>query len=141
VTPGTVVWTCENPSVVAAAAGTTAAAVICLEGRPSLAAVLLLQGLIEGGARVRYHGDFGAGGISIANGVIGGMGAAPWRFRAEDHRQAMSRATLTATELRPLRGTVPDACWDPELAPAIRQAGVEVEEEFVIDLLLSDIEQ
>lgn len=140
VVPGTTIWTCENPSVLAAAVGTTAT-VICLEGRPSLAALLLLRALSESGALVRYHGDFGSGGISIANEVIGDLGATPWRFGVEDHRQALSRAALTATKLRPLRGAVPDACWDPELAPAIRHAGVEVEEELVIDLLLSDIDQ
>jgi hypothetical protein len=35
---------------------------------------------------------------------------------------------------------VPDANWDEDLSPAVRAAGVEVEEEFVIDLLLSDLE-
>ena len=138
--PGTTIWACENPSVLAAAVGTMAT-VICLQGRPSLAAVLLLRGLIKSGARVRYHGDFGSGGISIANEVIGGMGATPWRFGITDHQEALNRAALTATDLRPLRGTVPDACWDPELAPSIRRAGVEVEEELVIDLLVSDLDQ
>jgi len=37
---GTPVWVCENPAVLAAAAG-TAATVVCLEGRPSVAATLL----------------------------------------------------------------------------------------------------
>ena len=139
VAPGTSIWTCENPSVVAAAAG-TGATMICLEGRPSLAALLLLRALTGGGALVRYHGDFGAGGISIANAMIGEMGAIPWRFGSEDHRQALDRAAQATTELRPLRCAVPDACWDAELAPAIRRAGVEVEEELVIDLLLSDLD-
>jgi len=130
----------REPSVLAATAGTLAT-VICLEGRPSLAAILLLRGLIDGGASVCYHGDFGAGGISIANGVIGELGAAPWRFGVEDHRQALERAALGATDLRPLRGAVPDACWDVDLAAAIREAGVEVEEELVIDLLLRDLEK
>jgi hypothetical protein len=34
---------------------------------------------------------------------------------------------------------VPDAVWDAELAPSVRTSGIEVEEEFVIDLLLSDL--
>ena len=140
VLPGTTIWTCENPSVLAAAVGTTAT-VICLEGRPSLAAVLLIEALIECGARVRYHGDFGSGGISIANRMIGDMGATPWRFAVADHQEALRQAAGTTTVLRQLRGVVPDACWDPELAPSIRRAGVEVEEEFVIDLLLRDIDQ
>jgi uncharacterized protein (TIGR02679 family) len=135
---GTLVWVCENPSVLAAAAG-TGATVVCVEGRPSVAANLLLAALVEGGALLRYHGDFGAGGISIANAIIGGIGAEPWRFRAADHAFALDRARSSGTALRPLRGAVPDAVWDAELAPAIRAGGVEVEEEFVVDLLLADL--
>ncbi len=138
VAPGTVVWVCENPSVLAAATG-TAATVVCVEGRPSVAANVLLSSLVQGGARLRYHGDFGAGGISIANAIIGGLGADPWRFETPDHSLALDRAESSSTALRGLRGVVPDAVWDADLAPAIRACGVEVEEEFVLDLLLSDL--
>jgi hypothetical protein len=34
---------------------------------------------------------------------------------------------------------VPDACWDSDLTSAINASGVEVEEEFVLDLLLGDM--
>lgn len=134
---GTLVSVCENPSVLAAAAG-TGAAMICIEGRPRLAASLLLEGLSSGGARLRYHGDFGSGGISIANGIIGGLGAEPWRMATGDYQSALSR--IESARLRPLRGPVPEACWDAGLAPAVMGAGVEVEEELVLDLLLADLE-
>jgi uncharacterized protein (TIGR02679 family) len=134
----TLVSVCENPSVLAAAVG-TGATVVCVEGRPSVAATLLLESLVDGGARLRYHGDFGAGGISIANAIIGGMGASAWRFQAGDHALALDRARSSGTSLRPLRGVVPDAVWDPDLAPSVRGCGVEVEEELVIDLLVSDL--
>lgn len=137
---GTRIWACENPAIVAAAAAAGHnAPVICLEGRPSLAAVFLLRSLIGGGANIAYHGDFGTGGISIANEVIGTMGATSWRFGLEDYRLARDRASTAAIKLRPLLGTVPDACWDSQLAPAMREAGVEVEEELVVDLLLGDL--
>lgn len=135
---GTPVWVCENPSVLAAAAG-TGSTVVCLEGRPSLAARLLLDGLAAGEAQLRYHGDFGGGGLSIANDIIGRLGAAPWRFSTPDHAEALERAASTGTTLRPLRGAVPLAVWDPDLAPAIRACGGEVEEELVLDLLLTDL--
>lgn len=138
VPPGTLVSVCENPSVLAAAAG-TGATVVCVGGRPSVAANLMLASLVEGGASLRYHGDFGAGGISIANGVIGEIGAEPWRFRVVDHALALDRARSSGTVLRPLRGLVPDAAWDAELAASVRASEVEVEEEFVMDLLLSDL--
>jgi uncharacterized protein (TIGR02679 family) len=138
VATGTPIWVCENPSILAAAVGMEAT-VISLEGWPSLAAVLLLRSLAEGGAQLAYHGDFGHGGISIANQVIGEMGARPWRFGVEDHRWALRQASAAGTDLQPLRGVVPDASWDPDLAPSIRTAGVEVEEELVVDLLLEDL--
>lgn len=138
VRPGSVVWVCENPSVPAAAAGLPVT-VVCLEGQPSVAAVLLLRTLAGGGARLRYHGDFGAGGITIANQVVGDLGAEPWRFRAADHREALARVAGCGTTPQPLRGPVPDARWDPDLAPAVRACGVEIEEELVMDLLLEDL--
>jgi uncharacterized protein (TIGR02679 family) len=104
-----------------------------------LAAVELLRSLGDGGADLVYHGDFGAGGISIANAVIGTLGARPWRFSTEDHAAALARAGSTGVELRPIRPPVPPACWDPDLAPAILRCGVEVEEELVLDLLVDDI--
>jgi uncharacterized protein (TIGR02679 family) len=138
VASGCRVWVCENPSVLQAAAG-TGMAMVCVEGRPSLAGLLLLRSIVESGARLAYHGDFGAGGISIANTIIGELGASPWRFGADDHRVALARAAEAGTPLRPLRGLVPDACWDPALAPAIRACGVEIEEELILDLLLEDL--
>ena len=135
---GTPIWICENPSVLAAATG-TGATVISLDGRPSVAANLLLAALAECGAVLRYHGDFGGGGISIANQTIGQFGALPWRFGFDDHALALDRAIAGGTALRPLRGQVPDARWDAALAPAIRAAGVEIEEEMVLDFLLADL--
>lgn len=132
------IWVCENPSILAAAVGMDAT-VISLEGWPSLAAVLLLRSLAECGAEILYHGDFGHGGTSIANKIISEIGARPWRFGVKDHQLALSQALAAQTELQPLRGTVTDACWDPDLAPSIRAGGVEVEEELVVDLLLGDL--
>lgn len=138
VAPGTRVWVCENPSVLAAAAGSDAT-VVCVEGRPSVAANLLLESLAAGDAVLCYHGDFGGGGLSIANDMIGRLGAEPWRFKTEDHAVALERARSAGTGLRPLRGSVPDAVWDPDLAPAIRACGGEIEEELVLDLLMADL--
>ncbi len=48
-------------------------------------------------------------------------------------------SSLAASQEHALRGPVPDASWDSALAPAVREAGVEVEEELVLDLLLGDL--
>lgn len=143
VASGTVVSVCENPAVVEAAAthlGAACPAVVCVEGQPSVAARSLLSGLIDGGAEMRYHGDFGAGGITIANTVIGEMSARPWRFCTEDHAMALASLDADRIGLPPLRGgSVPEASWDRDLALAIEACGVEVEEEHVLDLLVADL--
>lgn len=138
VAEGSCVWACENPSVLAAAAG-PGRPVICVEGQLSVAGERLLASLIEHGARVRYHGDFGSGGISIANVVIGRLGAEPWRMHTSDHAEALALVQRDDVELPPLKGVVPAAAWDPDLAPAIAASGVEVEEEAILELLLPDL--
>ena len=61
-----VVWVCENPSVVEEAAeklGARCAPLICVEGRPSVAATPLLGALSRCGTELRYHGDFDWSGL------------------------------------------------------------------------------
>lgn len=55
------VFVCENPTVAEAAAeilGARCAPLVCVEGRPSVAANLLLQELRNIGSELCYHGDF-----------------------------------------------------------------------------------
>lgn len=139
---GTLVSVCENPSVLDEAAATLGAAcppLVCVEGEASDAAVALLDALCAGGARLRYHGDFGAGGIRIANRIIGGIGAEPWRFRTADHAAALARLAGRLDELPRLGGRVPAAVWDADLRDALDASGVEIEEEHVLDDLLDDL--
>jgi uncharacterized protein (TIGR02679 family) len=136
---GTPIWSCENPSVLAAAAGRNIA-MVCVEGQLSVAGERLLSSLLTSGAHVRYHGDFGCGGIAIANAVIGRLGAEAWRMHTSDHTEALARVQRDGVVLPPLRGVVPAAAWDPGLAGAIMQCGVEVEEEAILDLLLPDLD-
>jgi uncharacterized protein (TIGR02679 family) len=133
----TPVWACENPSVLAAAAE-LGATMVCVEGQMSVAGERLLVSLMHHGARVCYHGDFGVGGIAIANAVIG-LGAEPWRMRTGDHAEALAWARRNEVELPRLKGAVPSSTWDPDLAPAIMESGVEIEEETILDLLLPDL--
>ena len=135
---GTAIWSCENPSVLTAAAGLDAS-MVCVEGQLSVAGERLLTSLLSHGARVRYHGDLGCGGITIANAVIGRLGAEPWRMHTSDHAEALARAQRDGIELPELKGVVPAATWDDELAAAITDSGVEVEEEAILDLLLPDL--
>jgi uncharacterized protein (TIGR02679 family) len=139
---GTRIWICENPSVLHAAAsrfGSGCPSMICVEGNPSLAALRLVTVLRDGGASLAYHGDFGSGGVAIGNRIIGALGAAPWRFGASDYGEAVAGASAAGVRCVALKGRVPTACWDDELAPAMTAAGVEIEEELVLDSLLADL--
>ncbi len=136
---GSQIWICENPAVLSAGAS-TGRPLICIEGQPSAAAIGLLGSLTRCGARLSYHGDFGVGGIAIANSVIATFGADPWRMSVNDHREALAGAPPGA-RLPALRGAVPEAVWDADLAGAINDSGVEIEEELVLDDLIEDLER
>ncbi|MHA6618531.1 TIGR02679 family protein [Pseudonocardia sp. DLS-67] len=130
---------CENPVVVAEAAdrlGAAAGPLVCIGGQPGVAAMTVLRSLAEGGARLRYHGDFDWGGLRIGNVVFGRLPVEPWRFDAAAYRSATAHGAG-----RPLSAE-PIACaWDPELAEEMRRTGRAVEEERVVDDLLADLAQ
>ncbi len=90
---GSVVYICENASVIAAAAnrlGVNSAPIVCIEGQPKTAARLLLDRLRSTGLRLAYHGDFDWGGVRIANLIVQRHGAAPWRMSTDDYRAAVN---------------------------------------------------
>ena len=60
----------ENPSVLALAAdtlGTACPPLVCTNGQPRAAAMVLLRSLAAGGVRLRHHGDFDWAGLTIGN--------------------------------------------------------------------------
>lgn len=133
------VFVCENPAVVAAAAdefGDRSPTLVCLDGMPSTAALMILDGLVTAGSAVRYHGDFDWRGVAIA-GVLARKvpTGGPWRFGAADYRRAVQREVGAI----PLSGRPTASPWDPDLAPAMAEAGVAVYEEQVITDLLDDL--
>jgi uncharacterized protein (TIGR02679 family) len=127
---------CENPVVLAAAAerlGPGGPPLVCTGGQPGAAVVQLLRLLVSAGARVRHHGDFDWGGLSIGNVLHARLPVTPWRFDAATYRRAVPGSG------RPLTGSPVAASWDPELARAMRETGLRVEEELVLDDLISDL--
>ncbi len=132
------VWVCENPAVIAAAADRLGAAcppLVCVAGIPNQSAWTLLARLAEQGAEIAYHGDFDGAGLAIANSIARRFPRfRPWRFEAADYRAVLPRAGERLT-----LGAVPAASWDPDLAPAMAEAGVAVEEEAVLADLLGDL--
>jgi uncharacterized protein (TIGR02679 family) len=131
------VYVCENPVVVAAAADHLEAAcppLICVGGYPNHA-VLTLLGRLARYTEIHYHGDFDWDGLRIANRLLEAVPFRPWRFTAADYRSALA----APKERYELRARQVEAAWDPELAPAMAEAGVAVEEEAVLGELLGDL--
>ncbi len=136
---GDVVFVCENPAVVAAAVDeldSRSPPMVCLDGMPSTAALVILDGLVAAGATVRYHGDFDWRGLAIA-GVLSRKvpRVEPWQFGSGDYRKAVQGGLATV----PLSGPPARSPWDADLAPAMEGAGVAVYEEQVVDDLLGEL--
>jgi uncharacterized protein (TIGR02679 family) len=135
---GAPVFVCENPAVVEAAAdalGTRSAPLVCVEGVPSTAAMVLLRGLSSAGARVCVHADLDWAGLRIAGQVLAETAGEPWRFTSADYR-----AGLAAGPGGPrLTGAPASSPWDASLADAMREAGLSVPEERVLADLIRDL--
>ncbi len=132
------VLVCENPVVVAAAAdrlGSRCGPLVCVEGVPSTAALLLLRRIRQAGAPITFHADFDWGGVRIGNQLAAQFGAGPWRFCAGDYKAGLA----AAPEAVALEGRAVDAAWDPELSLAMTAAGRALFEEQVLEALLSDL--
>ncbi|MEX2548818.1 MAG: TIGR02679 family protein [Nitriliruptoraceae bacterium] len=132
------VFVCENPAVLRAAAeqlGAGSAPLVCTEGRPSMACLRLLDGLVAAGGDVRYHGDFDWPGLRIGASLLAATGGRPWRFGAADYHDAVERGGRHTR----LVGSAAESPWDPELARAMTDAGRVVYEEDVLDPLLEDL--
>ncbi|MFD8622325.1 TIGR02679 family protein [Streptomyces hygroscopicus] len=133
-----VVRVCENPTVLATAAdtyGPDCPPLVCLQGQPSAAALTLLRHLHSHRATLLYHGDFDWGGIRIAAALLRRVPWYPWRYTTADYRAAAGRSPLAPS----LTGTPATAPWDPGLRAALSELRVRVEEETVLDDLLTDL--
>ncbi|MCX4689553.1 TIGR02679 family protein [Kitasatospora purpeofusca] len=127
----------ENPSVLALALrrfGPRCPPLVCTSGWPNTAVVHLLRRLADGGASLRYHGDFDGEGIRIAAHVLARTGAVPWRMAATDYRAAVTRVPSG-----PDPGRLTPAPWDGALVDSMAELRTAVVEEVVADLLLDDL--
>jgi uncharacterized protein (TIGR02679 family) len=128
------VYVCENPTVVAAAAnrlGAKSAPIVCTEGQPRTACRLLLERLTESGIALAYHGDFDWPGIQIANVIHRRHGFTSWRFSAADYCRASGSLPLTGTPI--------EASWDPDLRRAMVESGRAIHEEQLLETLICDL--
>ncbi|MGX7825093.1 DUF2399 domain-containing protein [Actinokineospora sp. 24-640] len=131
------VWVCSRPRLVEAAADAgLRAPLVCLSGRLSPTARVLLSRLAESGD-LAVHADFDPAGLLVTGQVLA-LGATPWRMAADDYRAALDHARAQDIDLPALDGDPGPTPWDPTLPDAMR-AGWAVPEEVVTDLLLNDL--
>ena len=128
----------ENPSVVTLAAdtlGAHATPIVCTNGQPRAAAIVLLRSLAAAGVPLLHHGDFDWGGLTIGNLLHRRLPVEPWQF----DRDAYLRAAAAHPHAAPLTGSATEASWDSTLAKAMREVGRRIEEELVADELLGEL--
>lgn len=131
-----VVSVVENVTVLAAAAaalGSACRPLVCTRGQPTVAVLRLLDAVAATGVRMRYQGDFDWPGVGIANRVLARVPATPWHADAATYRAAAAGGGPPLTS-RPV-----DPTWDAGLGAAMRDLGVKVEQERLVDLLLPDL--
>ena len=128
----------ENPSVVALAAdmvGTRATPIVCTNGQPRAAVMVLLRSLADAGVRLLHHGDFDWGGLTIGNLLHRRLPVEAWRFDGDAYLRAVAAHPHAAA----LTGSPTQAGWDPGLAEAMREHGRRIEEELVAVELLAEL--
>ncbi|MGI8801866.1 MAG: TIGR02679 family protein [Solirubrobacteraceae bacterium] len=133
---GAPVHICENPVIVALAAdhlGADCPPLVCTNGQPRAATMLLLRSLAASGAALLHHGDYDWGGLHIANLLHARLPVTPWLFDSESYLRAVS----VPRPASPLTGSPVAARWDPLLAGAMARAGRRIEEELVADELVA----
>lgn len=129
-----VVFVCENPSVVSAAAleiGPRCPPLICTNGQPASAVRLLLSQLRRAGAELYCHADFDGAGLRIVDQLIRDHSATPWRMSAGDYLAASGAVPLTSPPI--------PADWSPGLSAALQASGKAVYEEQIMQTLLQDL--
>lgn len=129
-----IVYVCENPSVVSAAArelGPCCLPLICTNGQPASAVRLLLAQLRQAGAELRCHADFDWAGLRIVDQLVREHAAIPWRMDLANYRSQSGTVSLDPQSFV--------SEWSPELADVLRADGKAVFEEQVIQSLLHDL--
>jgi uncharacterized protein (TIGR02679 family) len=129
-----VVFICENPSIVSAAAreiGSTCRPIICTNGQPASAAKLLLSQLRQAGAELYCHADFDWAGLRIIDQLLREFAAIPWRMGVEAYASVEGAFPIDPQPL--------NTNWAPDLAATLRARGTAVFEEQVVRSLLNDL--
>jgi len=104
-----VVFVVENAGVFSAIldqfAGCSHPPLVCTYGQFNLAALMLLDLLIQGGCRIFYSGDFDPEGLQMAQQLLRRYGdsAVPWRYAPGDYRNSSPPKPLSPGALKKLQ--------------------------------------
>ena len=139
-TAGAWVFVTENPSIASAAADLAGSGdsirLLCTNGTPAAAEITAMARIASAGWRVAVRADFDAAGLAHVAGALKGVpGAVPWRMGADDYLQSVDAPMMEEVAIE----RIPDAPWDPRLAPVMRDRGVAAFEESLLPSLLEDL--
>jgi uncharacterized protein (TIGR02679 family) len=128
------VFICENPSIVSAAAreiGAGCRPIVCTNGQPASAAKLLLSQLRRAGAELYCHADFDWTGLRIIDQLVRECAAIPWHMTFAAYNSVDGGVPLDPQPLTTV--------WAPDLADAMRARRIAIFEEQVVRSLLEDL--
>lgn len=108
---GGIVYAVENPSVFTKLIQEDKS-VLCVNGQPNLAVLLLLDLIVKNGGQIYYNGDFDPEGLLIAQRLKNryAEGLSLWHYTEEDFQKSLSKQTLSDRRLKML-----DNLSSPEL--------------------------
>jgi uncharacterized protein (TIGR02679 family) len=138
------VYTLENPAVFSAildfAEGRAEIpALVCTSGQPSVAALKLLDQLVEAGCTICYGGDFDPRGLEIGQRLAERYGASfkPWFFDNTAYMQAPKGVKLASEQVKKLAGQ--RVSWDSKLIESMLQVGKAVYQEVLVERMIKDL--
>lgn len=141
--PGAV-YVMENPAVFSAILDCAAGreqmpAMVCTSGQPSVAALKLLDRLVEAGSTIYYGGDFDPPGLEMGRRLAERYAAAfkPWFFDTAAYLQAPKGIELTPDQAKKL--AILEVPWDGHLIEAMLRVGNVVYQEVLVDRMLEDL--
>lgn len=139
-----VVYTMENPAVFSAildyAEGRAdIPALVCTSGQPSVAALKLLDQLVEAGCIICYGGDFDSRGLEIGQRLAERYGVSfkPWFFDTAAYLQAPKGVKLASEQVKKLAGQ--RVSWDNKLIESMLQMGRAVYQEVLVEQMIKDL--
>lgn len=142
--PGQRVYMVENPAVFStildACTTTSLPPIICGSGQPSVAALTLLDQLVQAGCVIHYSGDFDVKGLEIATRLAQRYKQhfQPWCYDSETYLVVSNGKTMFSNQLSGLKRI--DIPWDKQLVDRMKERKLFVYQESFIEKLVGSIQ-